>query len=81
MRRSAAIGGEAVATGKASVRQNLSTTCPALLHSAAISIQTRAAPNLGSQGRFTIASMRSGLSIDPQEGIVVQRLCRMDFSF
>jgi hypothetical protein len=43
VRRSAEIRGEDVGTGKASVRQYFSTTCPALLHSSARSIQTRAA--------------------------------------
>src|SRR5688572_169686 len=61
--RNAASAGDDTDSGKASVRQNFSTTWPALRHSSVSSIQTRAAPRRGSQGTFTMARMRSGWSI------------------
>src|ERR1700675_2708700 len=53
---------ERVGFGNASLRQNLSISCPAFSHCSDNSNQTRAAPNRGSHGRLTMPRMRSGLS-------------------
>src|SRR6266404_147832 len=53
---------ERVGFGNASLRQNLSILWPAFFHCSDSSSQTRAAPNRGSHGRFTMPRMRSDFS-------------------